>query len=293
MQPSADLSHVHAMNRRTDQPIRKWNERSSADNDLLTDSGSMFQLLFERSADAILPYDPRTNIFVDCNDAAVEMMRAGTKERLLRVSLADLAPPVQPGCRSSRETATEIAAHLQQNGSHRFEWIARRLDGTDLPLEILATAIPVSGRMLHVVVPRDITERKRAEAEARELNSTLERRIEERAAQLRASEARLRTLVEHAPEAIVVFDGQTGRFLSGNAHACRMYGRSAEELLQLSPAEVSPEFQADGRRSDEVAREKMDQALAGGAPVFEWIHRHATGRLIPTEVRLVCLTAGS
>jgi PAS domain-containing protein len=32
----------------------------------------------------------------------------------------------------------------------------------------------------------------------------------------------LRALVEHAPEAIVVFDGITGHFLFGNDHACRL-----------------------------------------------------------------------
>jgi len=31
----------------------------------------------------------------------------------------------------------------------------------------------------------------------------------------------------------------------------------------------------------------MDAALAGGTPVFEWIHRQPDGRLIPTEVRLL------
>jgi len=40
----------------------------------------MFQLLFERSADAILLLDPQAGVFVDCNQAAVELMHAGTKE---------------------------------------------------------------------------------------------------------------------------------------------------------------------------------------------------------------------
>jgi len=117
----------------------------------------------------------------------------------------------------------------------------------------------------------------------------LERRITERTAELTASEARLRTLVDHAPEAIVVFDGETGRFLFGNAHACRIFGRGAEDLSKLTPAQVSPEFQLDGRPSEELARQYMREALAGGAPVFEWMHRHSSGRLIPTEVRLVRL----
>ncbi len=270
---------------------RKWNEGSSALPGGPPDTGSMFQLLFERSADAILLFDPQLNRFVDCNEAAVALMHARTRQELLQASPADLAPPLQPDGRPSAEAAAEITARVQKHGSHRFEWVARRLDGTDVPLENLATAIPMGGRMLHVVVPRDISERRRAEAEVREFNATLERRIAERIAEVAASEARLRTLVEHAPEAIVVFDGRTGRFRFGNAHACRLFGRKAEELSELTPADVSPELQADGRRSAEVAREKMDEALAGGAPVFEWIYRHNSGRLISTEVRLVRLPA--
>ena len=51
----------------------------------------MFQLLFERSADAIWLFDPQAGVFVDCNQAAVELMHAGTKEKLLRMRPEDLS----------------------------------------------------------------------------------------------------------------------------------------------------------------------------------------------------------
>ncbi|MDB6026393.1 MAG: sensor histidine kinase [Verrucomicrobiales bacterium] len=145
--------------------------------------------------------------------------------------------------------------------------------------------------LYHVGSVKDVTRRKKAQEELLQLNATLERRITERTAELAASEARLRTLVEHAPEAIVVFDGDTGKFISGNPHVCEIFGLYADKLTLLTPADISPEFQADGRSSKVVAREKMNEALAGGTPVFEWIHRHTSGKLIPTEVRLVRLPA--
>jgi PAS domain S-box-containing protein len=99
----------------------------------------------------------------------------------------------------------------------------------------------------------------------------------------------LRILLENAPEAIVVFDGETGRFIIVNENAVRLFGRSREELLTLTPREVSPAFQPNGRPSMEVAKEKIKEALAGEIPVFDWLHKHPSGRLFTTEVRLVRL----
>jgi PAS domain S-box-containing protein len=262
--------------------VRLRDESPSAGLSPLSDNPSMFQLHFERSADAIWLFDPQAGVFVDGNQAAVELMRAGTKERLLRMRPEDLSPPFQADGTPSSEKTIEIVALIEQHGGLRFEWLARRFDGQDVPLEVVATPIRAQGRTLHVIVSRDITERKRAERELVELNQSLERRVAERTAALSTSEAQFRALVEHAPEAIVVFDGDTGRFLFGNEHACVLYGVPMEKLAELTPADVSPEFQPNGRRSGELAREIMNEALAGGTAVFEWIHRQPDGKLIPT-----------
>lgn len=251
----------------------------------------MFELLFERSADAIWLYEPQTGVFVDCNQAAVELLGAGSREQLIRTRPEDLSPPTQPDGTSSHDKALEVSELANRLGGYRFEWVARRFDGKEIPLEVLCTPIPVNGHNLQVVVSRDISERKRHEAEILRLNQTLEQGINERTAELAASEARFRALVEHAPEAIVVFDGETGRFLFGNDHACRLYGICAADLTRLTPADVSPEFQPNGRRSDEYAMELMRAALAGQTPVVEWLHRQPSGRLISTEVRLLRLPA--
>ena len=400
----------------------KWDESPSAAGSSFKDNPSMFQLLFERSADAIILFDPQLGVFVDCNQALVELMGADSKEQFLRRRPEDFSPPLQPNGQSSSEMTAEVLALVERNGGHRFEWVGRRSDGQEFPMEVLVTRIEVDGRSLNVSVARDITERKRTEAALREneqkfrglfeassdaiqiidpqerriidcndatlkmggyldkewflkqpieslsplhqpdgrpsrevgkawaertlahgpqrfewvgkrstgeefpveilltpmhlggrrilvsvsrdiserkkterelleLNQSLERRVAERTAALTASEAQFRALVEHAPEAIVVFDGRTGRFLFGNKHTCALYGVPMEKLAELTPTEVSPEFQPNGRRSIELARELMDEALAGGTPVFEWIHRQPDGRLIPTEVRLLRLPA--
>jgi PAS domain S-box-containing protein len=149
---------------------------------------------------------------------------------------------------------------------------------------------PATGAVaFHVGAIADITERRQTADEIRLLNATLERRIAERTAELAASEAHLRVLIEHAPEAIVVYDGDNGRFVSCNENAVRLFGVPREQLLRMTPPDLSPAFQADGRPSAEVAHEKLQAALQGKPVVFEWVHRHSSGRLVPCEVRLVRL----
>jgi PAS domain S-box-containing protein len=142
----------------------------------------------------------------------------------------------------------------------------------------------------------EVLERRRVEHELKVLNDELEWRVRARTKEmeaanraLRESEERLRTLVEHAPEAIVVLDLDRGRFSLVNDNACRLFGLSREELLERGPVEVSAPVQPDGRTAAAAAAENLEAAVRGEALVFEWLHRDAQGRDIICEVRLVRL----
>jgi PAS domain S-box-containing protein len=116
-----------------------------------------------------------------------------------------------------------------------------------------------------------------------------EDQLEASEARLAVSEARYRTLIESAPEAIVVFDVGSGYFVDLNVEACRLFGSTADQLRQSNPLAFSPRLQPDGRLSETAAAEYLEQAVSGHTPVFEWTHRTASGHLIPCEVRLVRL----
>ena len=122
-----------------------------------------------------------------------------------------------------------------------------------------------------VSLGRDVTEQKR----------TLQA--------LEESEQRFRIQFEHAPEAIVLLDPDSGRFVDVNENATQLFGMTRDQLCKLSPAELSPPVQPDGRSSPDAAVEKVQLALQGETPVFEWTHRNAAGRDIPCEVRLARL----
>lgn len=210
-------------------------------------------------------------------------------------SLEDLRSVPRENLYADPEDRKRLITQLEETGHFSHEEIVyqRKNKTTFWGLaSSIAIFVPGTQRIdYHVGAITDITARKKAEDEVLHLNQDLERRIAERTAELQASEARMRTLVEHAPEAIVVFDADTQKFVTVNENATRLYGRSRDTLLGLTPADVSPEFQPDGRRSADLARENIALAVSGKLPVFEWVHNQPDGKRIPCEIRLVRLPA--
>jgi PAS domain S-box-containing protein len=113
--------------------------------------------------------------------------------------------------------------------------------------------------------------------------------LEARDAALRTSEARYRSLIDNAPEAIVVLDASSGRFVDSNPRAEALFGLEVAAIREIDVVLVSPVRQPDGRSSFEQARFYIQEAMQGRTPVFEWWHRDSGGREFPCEVRLLRL----
>ena len=167
---------------------------------------------------------------------------------------------------SSGDTHMDLAS--------RESWGLRK-DGRTFPIELAVSNARASRREMYVVCLRDVTERRESEQAMRE------------------SEARYRLLVDHAPEAIVVFDADTGCFVDVNENAGRLFGLEREQLLRVGPAELSPPLQPDGSISRELVRAKIERALDAGPITFEWLHRDAFGKEFMCDVRLLRLPSGS
>lgn len=97
-----------------------------------------------------------------------------------------------------------------------------------------------------------------------------------------------RTLVENAPEALVVFDLEDKKFVSVSKSATKLFKMSEEELLRHNPYSLSPPIQPDGS-SSETSFEHVKEAVKNGESFFEWNHMDSRGNEIPCEVTLVRL----
>ncbi len=103
---------------------------------------------------------------------------------------------------------------------------------------------------------------------------------------LQTTESRLQSLIQFAPDAIIVHDVTEGRFVEVNAVAERLFGLPRDELLKCHPADLSPQLQPDGTDSRLLAESLLGQALNGNPVTIEWQIRNASGQLLSTEVRL-------
>jgi PAS domain S-box-containing protein len=146
--------------------LRAENDELRAEVLALALAEERFRVLFEHSADAHLIFD-HTGI-LDCNSATLAMLRCADRSQLRALHPAMLSPERQPDGRLSLEKSLEMDELARTRGVHRFEWLHRRLDGENFPVEVTLTPIRLPDGPVMLVVWRDLTEQRAREAELRE-----------------------------------------------------------------------------------------------------------------------------
>lgn len=236
------------------------------------ESERLFRKIFEQAAVGIAIIDTNTGRFIRINQKYTELIGYSNDE-MTRLTFMDItfAEDLDEDLHNMKRL------HLGEVSDFSMEKRLIRKDGTLTWVNLTVSPTWSAGETpeFHIAVVQDISARKKIEHDLRE------------------SEQRLRTLVEFAPEAIVMLDADTGKFVGANTNAERMFGMTQDQLKQVGPFELSPPLQADGRRSKLAGEEVIQRALAGDSPAFEWTHQDASGRLIPCEITLVKLPSAS
>ena len=77
-----------------------------------------------------------------------------------------------------------------------------------------------------------------------------------------------------------------------NQEAANLFELSSKQEYLERFTELSPEYQPSGRKSSELALEKIKAAFATGYQKFEWMHQKLNGEQIPAEITLVRVKYG-
>ncbi|MCE7063772.1 PAS domain-containing protein [Dyadobacter sp. CY326] len=118
-------------------------------------------VVFQHSTDAHLLIDDQG--IIDCNKAAVKMLRCKDKNELLSIHPATFSPEFQPDGQRSGDKSLEMDRIAYETGYNRFEWTHKRLDGEDFPVEVTLNPVHINNKKVLLVVWHDISHRKHAE----------------------------------------------------------------------------------------------------------------------------------
>ncbi len=92
-----------------------------------------------------------------------------------------------------------------------------------------------------------------------------------------------RSLFEAAGDGVLVIDDQ-GRAVDCNPYLLEQLRTSREQILGSSPCGFSPDYQPDGRRSEQAATEVLARTAAGERVSLDWLGLRGDGTPINLEV---------
>ncbi|MEZ5359715.1 MAG: PAS domain S-box protein [Candidatus Zixiibacteriota bacterium] len=191
-------------------------------------SETKFRTLFNAGGDAIILMDE--NQLLDCNDATLGMFCLESKRDFLSRKPISLSPPTQPGGKHSITLHTEHILSVKDHGRLCFEWEFLRFDShTTFPAEVLLTPMTLDGKLVFQVVVRDITSRKRRDAELRKAKEIAEK-----------NEAFNRAIIDSHADAVITLDME-GKITVFNPAAERIFGYESSMMLGQSIDPLIPE----------------------------------------------------
>ena len=175
-------------------------------------------------------------------NSQIEALFGYTRDELIGQKIEILVPDRQRPQHHLHREHFHQQPKIRRMGSG-LDLYGKRRDGSEFPVEISLSPVPVDGGLIVLSAIRDISDRKRIEEELRHANEELDRR---KTRELRDSQNRLALIVDSSQDAII------GKNLDGvvthwNKGAEEIYGYTAQEMIGqpisvLAPAERSDEI---------------------------------------------------
>ncbi len=141
--------------------ITRYEAQKIKTEEILRESQQKYHVFFEKAKDAIFLSDEAEK-FIDINEKGCELL-GYSKEELLKMTMKDIFADLR-----GYEVFLEMLDKLVEK--KLFEIKLKRKDGVHFVMEIAANRFVSGGQRVFLAIARDITERKKFEAEIRRSN---------------------------------------------------------------------------------------------------------------------------
>lgn len=203
-----------------------------------------------------------------CNKEAVKLFGLRNENEYLE-RFFELSPEFQPNGERSDQMAHAKIKEALETGRSVFRWMHCKLDGTEIPAEITLVRVDYQDGFIVAGYTRDIRQQLAAE-NAEQKNTRL-----------------TQTIIDAMPLCVNLWNRNGFENILCNKKAVELFNLKNEQEYLDRFFDLSPEFQPDGRRSADVARERIAEAFEKGKCVFNWMHCDLTGNHMPAEITLV------
>lgn len=223
----------------------------------------------DKTSDSIFIFRANDLRFVYVNGGARRQVGYSETE-LLAMTPVDLKPGFTP--EKCRELLQPLFEGTQSALS--FETVHRHKDGHDIPIEIsVQIAWQPDGERCLVAIARDITDRRRMDAELETLRKSLEQ-----------GEERFRKIVEFSPTAKIVVDPE-GKIVLLNAQAEKLFLYARQDLIGKPIEVLIPARYREGHSGHVGGFSAHPQARAMGAG-RDLFGLRKDGKEVPIEIGL-------
>lgn len=138
----------------------------------LKESEQRYRTLFDSSVDAIIILSADLTP-IDLNPSALTLFGFSSKEEFVICTVASGSPEHQPDGSLSSVKAKEMVRIALEKGSHFFEWMHKKVDGTEFPSAVLLSRMVYQGKEAVQASVRDISAQRLAEKERLEMEKRI------------------------------------------------------------------------------------------------------------------------